>query len=228
MSQEDEHSTVKRQQIIRGAEVVFTECGYEGASMSRIALQAAVSKGTLYNYFDGKSELFAAFVSQKACSTLSQVFEPFAEQDDVRVILHKIAHRMIALMLSPGSLVLYRIVVSEAGKFPHLAQIYWETGPQRALAHMAGWLTEQMAAGRLRQADPDVAADQFFALCQTPACMKRRLQLVPEASPEELDVVVDGAVRMFLASYGPPAGRQPAHRSLDTGSIPLAASGPEG
>ncbi len=214
MSEQEEHSTAKRQQIIRGAEIIFTECGYEGASMSRIALQAAVSKGTLYNYFAGKSELFAAFVAQKTSTTLIQIFEPVIERDDVRTILHDIAHRMISLILSPGSLVLYRIVISEAGKFPHLAQIFWEAGPQRALSHMASWLTEQMRVGRLRQADPDIAADQFFALCQTSCCMKRRLQLVPEISPEELDIVVEGAVLLFLATYGLKAEDHPAHRSV--------------
>ena len=225
MSGQDDHSTVKRQQIIRGAETIFTECGYEGASMSRIALQAAVSKGTLYNYFTGKSELFAAFVSQKTSTTLTQVFGPLAEQDDIRTILHQIAHRMVTLMLSPGSLVLYRIVVSEAGKFPHLAQIFWEAGPQRALAHMSGWLDERMQSGQLRQGDPDMAADQFFSLCQTSICTKRRLQLVPETSVEEIELMVDGAIELFLARYGlerrdaaanPPSAREP---------MPLAASG---
>lgn len=201
MADHEEHPAVKRQQIIDGAEIVFTECGYEGASMSRIALRAAVSKGTLYNYFTSKSELFAAFVSQKAFTTLSQVFEPFGDPDELEIILHEIGLRMIGQMLSPGSLVLFRIVVSEAGKFPHLAQIYWEAGPQRALAHMADWLTEQMRAGRLRQADPQVAAGQFFGLCQAPACTKRRLQLVPELSAAEVEVIVEGAVRVFLESY---------------------------
>ncbi len=201
MADQDEHSAPKRQQIIQGAEIVFTECGYEGASMSRIALQAAVSKGTLYNYFASKSDLFAAFVSQKAATTLLQVFEPVADQGRLEVILREIGLRMVRQILSPGSLVLFRIVVSEAGKFPHLARIYWDTGPQMALLHMAGWLTEQMRNGILRDADPHVAAGQFFALCQAPACTKRRLQLVSDVSAGEIEAIVSGAVRVFLDSY---------------------------
>ncbi len=202
MAAQEEHPVQKRQQIIRGAETVFTECGYEGASMSRIALQAAVSKGTLYNYFTSKSELFAAFVSQRSQTMLTEMFEPIADPDDLGAILHQIAQRMVALVLAPGSLVLYRIVISEAGKFPDLAQIYWESGPERVLAHMAGWLVQQMQAGRLRQADPDVAAGHFFALCQTPSCMKRRLQLLPPMNAGEIELLVSGAVQMFLDSYG--------------------------
>ena len=202
MAAQDEHPAQKRQQIIQGADTVFTECGYEGASMSRIALEAAVSKGTLYNYFTSKSELFAAFVSQKACNTLTEMFEPTAAADDLDAILHQIAQRMMALMLAPGSLVLYRIVISEAAKFPDLARIYWESGPQRVLAHMAAWLVQQMSQGRLRQADPDIAAGHFFALCQTPSCMKQRLQLLPALTSAEVELLVDGAVQVFLHSYG--------------------------
>ena len=226
MAAHDEHPAQKRQQIIHGAETVFTECGYEGASMSRIALQAAVSKGTLYNYFTGKSDLFAAFVSQKAHDTLTEMFEPIAEPDDLGAILRQIAQRMVAMMMSPGSLVLYRIVISEAGKFPDLARIYWESGPQRVLAHTAGWLVQQMQAGRLRQADPEVAADQFFALCQTAACMKRRLQMLPPMSSSEIEVLVGRAVHMFLQTYdqGP---RDVAPQDRTRMPKPLAGPGPD-
>ncbi|OUI97095.1 TetR family transcriptional regulator, partial [Acetobacter orientalis] len=50
-------SEAKRQQILAGAKVVFADHGFEGASMSAIARQAGVSKGTLYNYFTNKADL---------------------------------------------------------------------------------------------------------------------------------------------------------------------------
>ena len=36
--------------------------------MSRIAARAGVSKGTLYNYFDGKAEMFAAWMAPRVRS----------------------------------------------------------------------------------------------------------------------------------------------------------------
>ena len=55
-------SEAKRQQILDGALVIFAAHGFEGASMSAIARESGVSKGTLYNYFTNKADLFAAFV----------------------------------------------------------------------------------------------------------------------------------------------------------------------
>jgi TetR/AcrR family transcriptional repressor of mexJK operon len=200
MTAQDEHSAQKRRQIIAGAEIVFGTDGYEGASMARIAAQATVSKGTLYNYFASKSDLFAAFVSQKAFTDLPTLFSPIGE-GRIELVLNQVATGLIGLMLSPSALLLYRIVMSEAAKFPHLAHIYWTTGPERALGLMTCWVDTQMQAGRLRQDDPAFAAGQFFALCQMPACMKRRLQLVPELAVGDVDQIVQGAVRVFLDSY---------------------------
>jgi AcrR family transcriptional regulator len=50
----------KRDTIIEVARQVFFEEGYAAASMSTIAARLGGSKGTLYNYFKSKEELFEA------------------------------------------------------------------------------------------------------------------------------------------------------------------------
>jgi len=47
-----------RQFILERAVKEFAERGYEGTTMDRIAEAAEVSKGTLYNYFSSKQEIF--------------------------------------------------------------------------------------------------------------------------------------------------------------------------
>lgn len=218
MVEKDEHSAVKRQQIINGAEIVFTESGFEGASMSRIALRAGVSKGTLYNYFNSKSDLFGAFVEQKAGTTLAHIFDEIGEDDDIDRTLQRIGERMAEIVISPAGLLLYRIVISEAGKFPHLAEIFWQNGPARAIRYMSDWLTQQVRLGRLRDMDVEFASEQFFALCQTRIGMRRRLQLDCDDSPAAIAEVIDAAVRVFLNSFG--------HAGMPAFETALAASRP--
>ncbi|MCQ8279352.1 TetR/AcrR family transcriptional regulator [Acetobacteraceae bacterium KSS8] len=201
MSVLEDNSSQKRRQILAGAAVVFTDDGYEGASMSRIASEANVSKGTLYNYFESKSALFAAFVSQKADDEFPRLFAPISSEGSMEEVLREIAAGMIRLIISPGSLLLYRIVIAESGKFPHLAEIFWEGGPQATLNRMAEWLRQRMEAGLLRRDDPLFAAGQFFALCQTPTCMRWRLRIGDEPTREEQGRIAQGAVRVFLDSY---------------------------
>src|SRR5262249_19293571 len=52
----------RREAILDVAGVVFSEEGYEAASMSTIAARVGGSKGTLYNYFRSKAELFEAYI----------------------------------------------------------------------------------------------------------------------------------------------------------------------
>ena len=52
----------RREAILNVAREVFFEQGYSAASMSTIAARLGGSKGTLYNYFKSKEELFEAQV----------------------------------------------------------------------------------------------------------------------------------------------------------------------
>jgi len=50
----------KRLKILEAATACFAETGYEGASMDTVAAAAGVSKGSLYDYFKNKEDLFYA------------------------------------------------------------------------------------------------------------------------------------------------------------------------
>ncbi len=193
-------SAEKREQILAGAAAIFAQDGYEGASMSRIAAQARVSKGTLYNHFSGKADLFGAYVRHTCLLGLVDLFDSI-ENDDPASSLAAIGRSMVGLALSPIGQTIYRVVVSEAAKFPELARIYYQAGPALAIDSLANWLARQSGAGRLTVPDPTFAAEQFFALCQTRYVLQCKLHLLSEPSAEELDRVIQAAVRMFLRSY---------------------------
>ncbi|MGM0441507.1 MAG: TetR/AcrR family transcriptional regulator [Elusimicrobiota bacterium] len=51
-----------KEKIIREAKEVFAQKGYYGANMEEIAGKAKVAKGTLYNYFTNKQELYVTVI----------------------------------------------------------------------------------------------------------------------------------------------------------------------
>ena len=55
---------VKRQEIRQAARTLFFREGYDQAGMTRIAREAGVAANTLYWYYPGKDELFAAVVGE--------------------------------------------------------------------------------------------------------------------------------------------------------------------
>ncbi len=195
-------SLCKEGQILDGAAVVFARDGYEGASMSRIASVAGVSKGTLYNYFAGKAELFAAYVHRDCTRRIAIMLDELDQPGLPADILSRIGLGIVPALLSEPALTMYRMVIAEAEKFPELAETFYRAGPARAVSHVAAYLRRATADGYLQVDDPDFAAEQFFALMQTHLCMKRRLRLIAMPGDAEIERVVYAAVDMFLRRYG--------------------------
>jgi TetR/AcrR family transcriptional repressor of mexJK operon len=194
-------SPEKRAQILHGAGLVFAQDGYEGASMSRIARAANVSKGTLYNHFAGKAELFSAHLAQAYRESLSHIFERLGDEEGLEQALGAIGRRLVDMVLTPERRGIYRMVISEAESFPELARAFYEAGPCVGVGVMATWIAARVQRGQLVADDTEFAAEQFFALCQTRLWMRYRLHIQEQPSEAEIQQVVTGAVETFLARY---------------------------
>lgn len=69
----------KRRRLIEGAAAVFSRQGYTSTRMADIAVEAGVGKGTLYEYFPSKEELFFAVfesVHIDARARITEAIEP--------------------------------------------------------------------------------------------------------------------------------------------------------
>ena len=199
----DPLSPERRHAIIDGAGRVFARDGYEGASMAQIAREIGVSKGTLYNYFPSKAALFSGVISTGCDQSLKHIFDIPPSDNQPEETLFRAGTVVMEMMLSPFRQAIHRMVMSEAAQFPELARAFFAAGPQRALNYLANWLRQETAAGRLVAPDPDFAAEQFFALCQTKLVMRSRLRLIETTDPAEVERVVRGAVWLFLRAYAP-------------------------
>jgi AcrR family transcriptional regulator len=75
LSIQDNHRLNKRDQIVEAAALVFAQRGYSGAVIAEIAAQANIGKGTVYEYFKSKEDLFFAVFQwfQKKTATAATV-----------------------------------------------------------------------------------------------------------------------------------------------------------
>ncbi len=198
---DDGLSPERRARILAGASKIFIAEGYEGASMSRIAASASVSKGTLYNYFPSKQALFAAFVRERCGHFVHEVFGELQNGAPVAPELKRVGRVMLKLMMAPAGQAVFRVVVMEASKFPDLAKAFMTAGPEVMVRRLTAWLIEQNRSARLHTPDPQFAAEQFFALVQTRLVLRCRTDPSYQASDGEIEQVLEGAVRVFLAAY---------------------------
>lgn len=62
-----------RHAILTAAEALFAERGFASIAMADIASAAGIAKGTLYNYFDSKEEVFAQLAERARQAYLTEI-----------------------------------------------------------------------------------------------------------------------------------------------------------
>jgi AcrR family transcriptional regulator len=110
---------VRRRHVLEAAIQVFAQKGFRGATIRDIALAAGVSDGTIYNLFDNKAALLHAILEGAGTSTL-------ATGDDAPNSLPSMM-RARWDAISPESLGMLRVVLSEALIDPDFRSLYRQT-----------------------------------------------------------------------------------------------------
>lgn len=193
----------RRAAIMDCAEDIFLELGFQAASMSAIAARLGGSKGTLYNYFESKEELFLACVARH-CEHLHEAMSSLlVEGADLRQTLTEMGVRYVEFVSSDETVAKFRMIVAEADRAPDMARAFYETGPARGVAKLSAYLEDAMKEGLLRKADPTRAAQHFLALCQNRLSKSRLCNYEAAPSKSSIERDVDDAVRIFLAGYAP-------------------------
>jgi TetR/AcrR family transcriptional regulator, mexJK operon transcriptional repressor len=195
----------KRRAILGAASVVFLREGYAGASMDEITALAGASKATVYRYFTDKQTLFSELVA----TTVTAVSDPvqaevqrLGDGGSLEAGLRDLARRLLTAITAPELLGLRRLIIGEAGRFPALGQAFYEQGPARTIAALAGMLTRLAAEGLLKIDDPLAAAGQLnWLIAAEPLNRAMLLGDNQPFTPAELTAHADAAVTTFLAAY---------------------------
>lgn len=193
----------RREAILDVAAEVFLEVGYSAASMSVIAGRLGGSKGTLYNYFKNKEELFAAYIARHCAWQQGTMDELYSQASEVRPALMELGRILLRFVLSDFGIRNFILVVSEAVRSPGMGRLLYEAGPMRGATRLAEFIAKSVKEGRLRPCDPHVAAHQFIGLCQNRLWKARLCNATPEPSEAEIETNVAAAVETFMAAYGP-------------------------
>ena len=200
---ESARSEQRRRAILDVASQAFLEDGYAATSMSSIAVRLGGSKGTLYNYFRSKEELFAAFMTDVCGGRANALFDNLPPiGDDWRGALIDLGVNFTAFIMSEPVTAIHRLVVAEAGRFPEVGQLFYETGPKQGEVRLAAYMERAIAAGHLRPCDPVRAARRYKDLMLGDRYSRRQWGVAEDLDEAEQRAVVAEGVDMFLAYFG--------------------------
>lgn len=201
----DDAAAQRRKAFIDAARDAFFANGYAGTTMSSIASKVGGSKTTLWSYFPSKEDLFAAIVDD-IVDHYGQVLSLDLPVDrPVPEVLRNFGNVLMTKLTSTPLLALYRLVVGEAERFPHLAETFYDRGPRRGKARAAEWVAEKMARGEIRMGNPMRAVQHFAGLCQSGLYQFAVLGLPEGRDLDRLAAEVDDAVDTFYRAWKPDA-----------------------
>jgi AcrR family transcriptional regulator len=183
--------------------------GLAELSMDELAARAGVSRATLYRLFPGKAALFAELVRRfSPFEPIAAVLEATGDRPPAEVI-PAVARAIARAMEGHVGLLLQLLFeVSRSGPGSHAGADFQEDAADamRTLPLVAGYLAEQMAAGRLRRMDPVLAVQALAG----PIVMHLLMRAPPESQSGlgrgvavPLEEVVDELVGVWLRAMTP-------------------------
>ena len=192
----------KFDQVLAGAREVFLADGFGGASVSKIAAVAEVSKATIYSYFPDKRALFSEVIRKECHQQAESALRLVDTGRPPREVLTEAARQLLGFLLSEFSQRVFRICLAEADRFPELGHAFYESGPMMGRRRLGDYLRAAVERGELAIDDFELAADQFAELCKATLWPRAMFGIQQDFDAAEIDRIARAATETFLARYG--------------------------
>jgi AcrR family transcriptional regulator len=196
--EQEQEATDRRQQIIEAALKVFSTKGFHKATNKDIAQAAGgISPGLIYWYFKDKEDLFLSIIRERAA--IFQLADHPERVIDLppREGLALIGRTYLAIFHVPGNLAIFRILISEAFRFPQIGEMFFKVAGRRFLDFISQYLQHHVELGNLRAHDTMLAGRSFLGLFIVNV-LAREVMRQPEAIATPDEKIVETAVDIFL------------------------------
>lgn len=158
--QSDEPRQDKLQAILEAAFDVFVEKGFADTRLDDIAARAGVAKGTIYLYVPSKTALFEKLIHTTISDTIEGIGAEVATLDlPIESVLRLLFTRIRKEVLETRRREVARLIITEASRFPELAEFYHREVLSRGL----GLLRSVMARAAERE---EIHADELVRFPQ--------------------------------------------------------------
>lgn len=154
----------KKRKVLQVATQMFLELGYDKTTIDALTEKVGGSKVYIFKTFGGKDKLFEAIVIAACEEILRPLSRTRVETKDLKEGLTQLGERFLKLSLSPKSIALHRLIIGERLRFPHLGELFLESGPEKSYKVVSDYLAMQQANGVIKQGDTYEMAIQFLGM----------------------------------------------------------------
>lgn len=213
----------KTPQILDAAQFVFFEQGFAGASVDEIVQRAGVSKATLYKYFNDKEMLFSAVIERVSLQQRRHLSEQIMHLPVAEALIET-CRLTVKFMASPLAQDMFRVCVGESGRFPHVANTFYESVIVTTSSQFSALFARGENESVLTVANKPVAARQLWDLCRSTFFYEMMFGLRKTLTRYEQHLVVQQALMLFVCHHGTKAFNEEMKAKLDALVNELPAS----
>ena len=206
LSQED---SAREEEILQAAFDVFTEKGFHGARMLDVASRARASKTTLYARYPSKEALFEALMAWSTRQGTDALDAIAADETlDPLIALHRFAAQLLALMLQPKKLALFRIAVAEGDRLSAVGRTYSAFTRDHGVECVRAIVARLLKQKRIEIDDRAEFGHSFIGLLQGELFTRALLGTIPSPHRDEIDRHARRAVTRLMRAYAASSPRR--------------------
>jgi AcrR family transcriptional regulator len=152
----------RRQMILKAAEKLFARNGFHGTDVEAIAKQAGTAKGTVYNYFENKEDIFLSVLDDGLHELEEQMRLELVNVDDP---VEKIKKGIeIYIYFLADHLHLFKILAGEQAQFGDKFRKRKHEEFFARIGHVELIIGTAIEEGHLKKVDPFIATTGLFGM----------------------------------------------------------------
>jgi len=147
----------RRELIIEAALEVFSERGYEGSTVKKIAERAKINQALIYQHFKNKEDLYKSILEKTPSQFLPRKeVDKLMEGKNDREILDRFVHRYLQLMRSNEKIV--KFINLGQWENPQVFEFQYFQEEKSPIKILANYLSKRMEEGKFRRKNPRLSA----------------------------------------------------------------------
>lgn len=193
----------KRTEILEAAWQVFSEQGFERASMNAVQERWGGSKATIYSYFSSKEELFKEVLTTRSLRLTARAFQVFEHPSGLAETLHAFSLEYLDYFLNSDLMEVNCLTIAEGKALGFGEDLYRRTF-KKNWSKVSRFLESRLPAHRLMPGGARTAAMHLKGLLDGDLTIRRSWGVLDRIGKREISILADNAVTAFLRIYTDP------------------------
>jgi len=153
----------RRQLILEAALETFSERGYEGSTIKKIADRAGVNQALIYQHFKNKEDLYKSILNKAPSQFLPRKeVDKMMEGKSDKEVLNRFVHRYLKLMRSNEKLV--KFINLGQWENPQVFEFQYFQEDKSPIKILADYLSKRIQEGKFRKKNPRLSARILIGL----------------------------------------------------------------